>query len=53
MAALKQEYEPQEWHQHLVPALDALIGNPDILTPDEGTEKKANVYTYRDTTSIA
>ena len=43
MAALKQEYEPQEWHQHLVPALDALIGNPDILTPDEGTEKKANV----------
>lgn len=30
-------------HKALVPALDALIGDPDILMPEAGTKKKAEI----------
>lgn len=33
--------KPKEFHPKLVPALDALIGDPDLLSPDEDTKKKA------------
>ena len=33
--------KPKEFHPKLVPALDALIGDPDLLSPDEGTKKKS------------
>ena len=40
MAALKQEN--QIWHPHIVPALDALIGAPDMLMPEKQTKRKAD-----------
>ena len=40
MAALKQEN--QIWHPHIVPALDALIGAPDMLRPEKQTKRKAD-----------
>lgn len=33
----------KSYHQVLVPALDALIGNPEILNPDTQTKKKADI----------
>ncbi len=33
--------ERREFHPDIVPALDTLIGDPDILDPDSGTKKKA------------
>ena len=33
----------QKYHQVLVPALDALIGNPELLSPDADTKKKADI----------
>ena len=33
----------REFHPALVPALDTLIGDPDILDPEPGTKKKAEV----------
>lgn len=33
----------KSYHQVLVPALDTLIGNPEILNPDTQTKKKADI----------
>ena len=31
------------YHEILIPALDALIGNPELLSPDADTKKKADI----------
>ncbi|MBR5670164.1 PhoH family protein [Candidatus Saccharibacteria bacterium] len=36
-----KEHPELKWHPTLVPALDALIGEPDLLTPDKDTPRKA------------
>lgn len=43
----------KNFHDHIVPGLDVLIGDPDFLTPNKDTRKKAEVlyipsfYVYR------
>ena len=43
----------KNFHDHIVPGLDVLIGDPDFLTPDKDTKKKAEIlyvpsfYVYR------
>lgn len=41
----KPKKNPKGYHPILVPALDTLIGDPRILEPEEGTDKKAD-YLY-------